>query len=102
MQADYLHVTNCLSIMIQFDTWLLVGSTLRRNTALPDSYHLKTSDNKNRGYFCFFLVLFTLCYFMSVILLMFEEERAVSGPSGFVSIESSHAITCPILTPKDI
>ena len=40
--------------------------------------------------------------FVLYFKLMFGEERAVSGPSGFVSIESSHSSTCPPLAPKGI
>ena len=46
MQADYLHIRNCSSFMMRLDTWPLVGSTLRRNTALPDAL---PSYNKYRG-----------------------------------------------------
>ena len=45
---DYLVIKDHSSFTIQFDTWLLVGSTFRTNTGLSDSYQVKISDKKYR------------------------------------------------------
>ena len=49
MQDDYIVIKDHSSFTIQLDTWLLVGSTSRTNTSLPDSYQVKISDNKYTG-----------------------------------------------------